>query len=726
MVLRCVLDWFAEYLIVPDGPAAGQPLVLTDEQAQFVLDLYAVDPRFDGPAVRGKALNNARRIRRAILCRPKGHGKALALDTRLPTPTGWTTMGAVQSGDQLLDESGEPCVVLAATEVMHGRPCYRIVFRDGTSIVADGDHLWPVEEFTGRWKRVPRTVTTREIAERGLRYPRPLTKGRTKCSAAGVARWKSLPTPPLALAEADLPLPPYVLGYWLGDGDSDGPRITIDGTDLPEFVARMAGLGVQLGEPKRTGNPSGRTFRVRFNTDGYGSARAALRALGVLNDKHIPEAYLRASHSQRLELLRGLMDSDGSADKTGRVELTLTSKRLAAEATELIRTLGLYPRVAESDAKLNGRTVGRRWRICMAAYADEPVFALARKAARLTSRGRSIPYSRVRTIMSIEPVESVPVRCVSVSSKSSLYLAGEGMIPTHNSPLLAGLCLVETLGDVVLDGWDADGEPVGRPWSSLGFKAKAQVVAVSEDQTGNTWDPLLEMAREGPVLDAYDIEPMETFVNVPRGRIEYTTSAAISREGFRPVFCALDQTESWVASNGGLRLAATLRRNLAKVGGSSVETPNAWVPGEDSVAEKSYEAWLKQTEGKLRGGDGILFDHREAPPDTNPADRDSLMAGLAVAYGDSADVNGGHVSLVRILEDYWDPATDPADARRFYLNQIAPAADAWTSPQEYEEALAHHQAGGDPMGAPWLSPGCAGRIPRWGTQAMPSRRGKRP
>lgn len=251
------------------------------------------------------------------------------------------------------------------------------------------------------------------------------------------------------------------------------------------------------------------------------------------------------------------------------------------------------------------------------------------------------------------------------------------------SPILAGLCLVEALGDVVLDGWDADGEPVGRPWSSLGFKAKAQVVAVSEDQTTNTWDPLLEMAREGPVADEYDVEPMETFVNVPRGRIEYTTSAAVSREGFRPVFCAMDQTESWVRANGGHNLAATIRRNLAKVGGSSVETPNAWVPGLDSVAEKSHQAWTQQREGRLKGGDGILFDHREAPPDTNPADRDSLMAGLVVAYGDSADVNGGHVNLDRILEDYWDPATDPSDARRFYLNQIAPAEDAWVTPQEW-------------------------------------------
>ncbi|HWB36233.1 MAG TPA: terminase [Rugosimonospora sp.] len=236
---------------------------------------------------------------------------------------------------------------------------------------------------------------------------------------------------------------------------------------------------------------------------------------------------------------------------------------------------------------------------------------------------------------------------------------------------------------MVLDGWDADGEPVGRPWSSLGFKAKAQIVAVSEDQTANTWDPLLEMAREGPVSDAYDIEPMETFVNVPRGRIEYTTSSALSREGFRPVFAALDQTESWVNSNGGLKLAASIRRNLSKVGGSSVETPNAWVPGLNSVAEKSHEAWLQQQEGRLKGEDGILLDHREAPPDTDPADRGSLMAGLAAAYGDSADVNGGHVTLARILEDYWDPATEPGEARRFFLNQIAPAEDAWLAPQEW-------------------------------------------
>ncbi len=250
------------------------------------------------------------------------------------------------------------------------------------------------------------------------------------------------------------------------------------------------------------------------------------------------------------------------------------------------------------------------------------------------------------------------------------------------SPIVAAICLAEALAPVVLDGWDVDGQPVGREWHTLGFKPKVEVVAVSEDQTANTWDPLVEMARNGPVYDAYDIEPLQTMVNVPRGVILPRTSSGTSREGFRPVFAAMDQTESWVPPMGGPKLAATIRRNLTKVQGSSIETPNAFEPGADSVSERSFAAEAKQAEGRTKIATGILFDHREAPPDTDPTDRDSLHAGLAHAYGDSADVNGGWVSLDRVIADYWDPDTDPQDARRFYLNQITHASDSWLSQPE--------------------------------------------
>jgi hypothetical protein len=219
---------------------------------------------------------------------------------------------------------------------------------------------------------------------------------------------------------------------------------------------------------------------------------------------------------------------------------------------------------------------------------------------------------------------------------------------------------------------------------------------VSEDQTANTWDPLLDMIREGPLVNEPGVEAMETFVNVPRGKIEAVTSSATSREGFRPIFAVFDQTESWVQSNGGKKLAAAVRRNLTKTGGSSVETPNSFRPGFDSVAEDSYKAWELQQAGKLKNGDGILFDHREAPAETDIADRDSMIAGLRFAYGCSADApcalvergqhdahEPGWVQLPRILADFWDPSTDPSDGRMYFLNQITSASDAWLTQHEW-------------------------------------------
>lgn len=249
------------------------------------------------------------------------------------------------------------------------------------------------------------------------------------------------------------------------------------------------------------------------------------------------------------------------------------------------------------------------------------------------------------------------------------------------SPLMGAIAALEGLADVVPDGWDADGRPVGRPWSSIRTPL-VQLAAVSEDQTANAYGPLLEMLREGPVVDAYAVEPMETFVALPKGRIEFITSAARSREGNRPVWAALDQTEAWVPSNGGANLAAVIRRNLGKVGGSSIETPNAFLPGENSVAERSASYAAQIVEGRAKD-DALLYDHREAPADTELSDRDSLMKGLRFVYGDSAKSAGGWVDLERIVAEIYDPGTDPQDARRFYLNQVTHASDSWVSSVEW-------------------------------------------
>ena len=259
------------------------------------------------------------------------------------------------------------------------------------------------------------------------------------------------------------------------------------------------------------------------------------------------------------------------------------------------------------------------------------------------------------------------------------------------SPFMGAISLAEALGPVVPAGWDGDGQPMGRPWRDV-RTVVVHILAVSERQTANTWTPLLEMCS-GPLVDEYPgLEPLDTFVNLPgpRGsRIEPITSSARTIKGARPVFAVLDQTEEWVPGNGGPNLFQKAKNNTAKVGGHFIETPNAFTPGEDSVAEDSARYYQTIREGRAKD-QGLYYDHREAPPETDMADRDSLVAGLRYAYGDSSgDPRGcvihhppcqpGHIDLEHIIQTIWDPTSDIQVSRSDFLNQITHASDAFLS-----------------------------------------------
>lgn len=268
------------------------------------------------------------------------------------------------------------------------------------------------------------------------------------------------------------------------------------------------------------------------------------------------------------------------------------------------------------------------------------------------------------------------------------------------SPLLAAIACLEALAPIVPAGWDAKGQPVGRPWSEI-RTPNVHIAAVSEEQTRNTWDPLLEMLREGPVIDEYPgVEPLDTMVFLPKGKILQRTASARTIKGAKPVFAVLDQTEEWVPSNGGVRLSNVMRSNAAKIGGRTLESPNAYIPGEGSVAEISAATAAAILTGRAKE-DGLLYDHREAPGDTNLAELETpeefpdgedpytgLMDGLRVAYGDSsAHPDGcvihdppcppGHVQLEPIISTIWDPAQDVQTSRSDFLNQITHASDSW-------------------------------------------------
>lgn len=397
-------------------------------------------------------------------------GKALALDTPLPTPTGWTTMGEVRVGDELIGADGRPTRVVAATEVMDDRPCYEVEFSDGTVIVADAQHQWrttttrvaraapvavggsarahpptaparPAAALPGAFpERAPASsattavhdgvVTTEEIAAT-LRCP---TAGQRPSHAVAVSA-------AFELDERDLPLPPYALGVWLGDGETAAARLT---TVEPEIIAGLEGEGLTITRVgssityeastlmcRECGAPTGAVSRCRACHRTEGTVSGILRTLGVLGDKHIPQSYLRASRRQRHDLLAGLLDTDGHVDRSGRIQLAVTNRRLAYDVHELILSLG--HRATMRTEPVRGHTGSPSTCYMISFTTAEKVFRLPRKAERQARTAH--PSTRVRHIVDVRPVGSRPVRCVEVDNADHMYLASRSCIPTHNSTL---------------------------------------------------------------------------------------------------------------------------------------------------------------------------------------------------------------------------------------------------------------------------------------------------
>lgn len=289
-----------------------------------------------------------------------------------------------------------------------------------------------------------------------------------------------------------------------------------------------------------------------------------------------------------------------------------------------------------------------------------------------------------------------PVTCKRVTKRAVLSRSrGWG-----KSPFLSALAIAEALADVVPDGWDADGQPVGRPWSDS-ITPLVVVSAATEAQTQNSWIPLLEMLETGaPVLDEFPgLEPMGTFVNLPgRGRIMPPTTSATSIKGKPTVFAIMDQTETWKPSNGGIDFADVLINNAVKIGGSVIESPNAFIPGEGSVAENTARAYEAMRDGRTKLDRGMYVDHREAPADTDLGDRESLMYGLRYAYGDSSDHPDGCVihdppcapgwaPMEDRIQRIWQLDSDEQLSRMDWLNQITHASDSWLSGPEWAGCL---------------------------------------
>jgi replicative DNA helicase len=342
-------------------------------------------------------------------------GKALALDTPLPTPTGWTTMGEVQVGDHLIGADGKPTRVVAATEIMQERPCFEVEFDDGTVIIADAGHQWR---------------TTTRAAHQGIKTTAQIA-ATLRSPADGRHNHAVAVTQAAELPARDLPFPPYPLGAWLGAGTGTSGQLI--GAD-PEIITQIEAEGLRV--VKSPGPRSRYAIRVpRPARVDHGSTTAILRKLGVLGNRHIPPEYLRAAETQRRALLAGLLDTDGYVASDGTVQFAVTNRRLAAGTLELVLSLGYRARM--TTKQLKGATEESSTCYMVTFTPADKVFRLTRKLARQSTR--SHPTTRCRFITDVRPVPTAPVRCVQVDNADHTYLAGHSWIPTHNSTLALDL-----------------------------------------------------------------------------------------------------------------------------------------------------------------------------------------------------------------------------------------------------------------------------------------------
>jgi hypothetical protein len=250
---------------------------------------------------------------------------------------------------------------------------------------------------------------------------------------------------------------------------------------------------------------------------------------------------------------------------------------------------------------------------------------------------------------------------------------------TGKSPLAAAIACAELAGPVCFDGWDpSDGEPVMRTHPSPDVKLSALSMDQASDATMSLAVSMLQ--NEDATAEIPGLDAGITRVRTRAGKLTSATARAPSKEGLRPTAVILDEVHLWIQSNGGHRLAETLRRGVAKTGGRSLETTNAWVSGEDSVAERTATYAEAVRAGEHRG-DGVLT-WRPIGHCDDLSDPVQLRAGLAELYADSP-----WVDIERIAAEIIDGGSHPSDSRRFWLNQQASADDAWIPAEKWAACL---------------------------------------
>lgn len=378
--------------------------------------------------------------------------KGLALDTPIPTTRGWATVADLRIGDEVFAPSGQRAKVTLKSEI-HNRPCYELTFSDGSTVVSDHVHDWVVYGPDGE-----ETIEAQH-----------LHAWFKKLNAEGKTRQFSVKnTAPVEFDVADLPIHPYILGAWLGDGTSKNGDISASLADVNAMGAELARRWDGQVSLFNDYDKLGRISLTRPDADtclrGHISERRAINGscieceqskdrartnadlswrlaeLGVKRNKHIPETYLFASVEQRIELVRGLMDTDGSWNATrNRAVFVNTNERIIESLFEVLTSLGVTVQRSSVEPK---KAAHKRSHTLEFTPTTFNPFSLARKfnpaeefrvAFASTQKNGTPAKAHRRLLIDIREVPSVPTQCIKVDAPEEMFLCGRAFIPTHNT-----------------------------------------------------------------------------------------------------------------------------------------------------------------------------------------------------------------------------------------------------------------------------------------------------
>lgn len=353
-----------------------------------------------------------------------GSGKAQPVGEPVLTPTGWKPIGALKVGDEIIGSNGSPTQVLGVFP-QGVKEVYEVSCNDGSSTLACLEHLWSVSVPGDRDNY--RVMSTAQLLQRGLH------------DGAGNRKWSIPLVSAVKHSHKSFPVEPYLLGVILGDGCTAGGRrvsITTDDEILEHFIERFdTRVEAHVSEGISTLNIKSSKIRK------------GLQELGLMGkrswEKVFPEQYLLGSVEQRLRLLHGLMDTDGSATQVSGTEFSSTSESLANGVVALARSLGGVARKSGARRTFYQNGIGRpSWRVNVKLPKGMLPFSLSRKLKMWTSPTK---YPVLRAIKSISPHSRQDCVCISVAANDSLYVTKDYIV-THNT--VSSLTYVSDLMDM--------------------------------------------------------------------------------------------------------------------------------------------------------------------------------------------------------------------------------------------------------------------------------------